>query len=159
MLRVTLITLGRLKEPYLREAVAEYTKRLQSLCRLEVIELSPAPLPDRPSAAQIDAALEAEARKIEEKLPSGAKLIPLCIEGKLLSSEDFSARLESAGMEGGSVAFVIGSSYGLSDRIKRRADLRLSLSPMTFPHQLARVLLLEQIYRGLKILAGGTYHK
>lgn len=159
MLRVTLITLGRLKEPYLREAVAEYTKRLQSLCRLEVIELSPAPLPDRPSAAQIDAALEAEARKIEEKLPSGAKLIPLCIEGKLLSSEDFSARLESAGMEGGSVAFVIGSSYGLSDRIKRCADLRLSLSPMTFPHQLARVLLLEQIYRGLKILAGGTYHK
>lgn len=159
MLRVTLITLGRLKEPYLREAVSEYTKRLQSLCRLEVIELSPAPLPDRPSAAQIDAALEAEARKIEEKLPSGAKLIPLCIEGKLLSSEDFSARLESAGMEGGSVAFVIGSSYGLSDRIKRRADLRLSLSPMTFPHQLARVLLLEQIYRGLKILAGGTYHK
>ncbi len=159
MLRVTLITLGRLKEPYLREAVAEYTKRLQSLCRLEVIELSPAPLPDRPSAAQIDAALEAEARKIEEKLPSGAKLIPLCIEGKLLSSEDFSARLESAGMEGGSIAFVIGSSYGLSDRIKRRADLRLSLSPMTFPHQLARVLLLEQIYRGLKILAGGTYHK
>ncbi len=159
MLRVTLITLGRLKEPYLREAVSEYTKRLQSLCRLEVIELSPAPLPDRPSAAQIDAALEAEARKIEEKLPSGAKLIPLCIEGKLLSSEDFSARLESAGMEGGSIAFVIGSSYGLSDRIKRRADLRLSLSPMTFPHQLARVLLLEQIYRGLKILAGGTYHK
>lgn len=159
MLRVTLITLGRLKEPYLREAVSEYTKRLQSLCQLEVIELSPAPLPDRPSAAQIDAALEAEARKIEEKLPSGAKLIPLCIEGKLLSSEDFSARLESAGMEGGSIAFVIGSSYGLSDRIKRRADLRLSLSPMTFPHQLARVLLLEQIYRGLKILAGGTYHK
>lgn len=159
MLRVTLITLGRLKEPYLREAVSEYTKRLQSLCRLEVIELSPAPLPDRPSAAQIDAALEAEARKIEEKLPSGAKLIPLCIEGKLLSSEDFSARLESAGMEGGSIAFVIGSSYGLSDRIKRRADLLLSLSPMTFPHQLARVLLLEQIYRGLKILAGGTYHK
>ena len=139
--------------------MAEYTKRLQSLCRLEVIELSPAPLPDRPSAAQIDAALEAEARKIEEKLPSGAKLIPLCIEGKLLSSEDFSAWLESAGMEGGSIAFVIGSSYGLSDRIKRRADLRLSLSPMTFPHQLARVLLLEQIYRGLKILAGGTYHK
>ncbi len=159
MLRVTLITLGRLKEAYLREAAAEYTKRLQSLCRMEVIELSPAPLPDRPSAAQIDAALEAEARKIEEKLPPGAKLIPLCIEGKLLSSEDFSARLESAGMEGGSIAFVIGSSYGLSDRIKRRADLRLSLSPMTFPHQLARVLLLEQIYRGLKILAGGTYHK
>lgn len=159
MLRITLITLGRLKESYLREAAAEYTKRLQSLCRLEVIELPPAPLPVRPSRAQIDAALETEARRIEEKLPSGAKRIPLCIEGKLLSSEDFSARLEGLGMEGGSVAFIIGSSYGLADRIKRSAFLPLSLSPMTFPHQLARVMLLEQIYRGLKIPAGGTYHK
>ncbi|MGI6270012.1 MAG: 23S rRNA (pseudouridine(1915)-N(3))-methyltransferase RlmH [Candidatus Howiella sp.] len=159
MLRITLIVLGRLKEDYLRQAAAEYAKRLQSLCRLETIELHPAPLPDRPSSAQIDAALETEARRIEEKLPAGAKLIPLCIEGKTLSSEDFSARLSDIGMGGGSVAFVIGSSYGLADRIKRQADWRLSLSPMTFPHQVARILLLEQIYRGLKILAGGTYHK
>ncbi len=159
-MHVDLIVLGKLKEPYLRQAVAEYEKRLQSFCRLRTVELTPYRLPDDPGDAMIADALEKEAAEIEKHIPPNAFVFALCIEGKSVSSEQFSAQLERAALDGsGSVAFVVGSSFGLSDRIKRRANVRLSMSPMTFPHQLARVMLLEQLYRAFQIRAGAKYHK
>lgn len=160
MIRVDLIVLGKLKESYLRDACAEYRKRLQAFCKLRTVELTPYRLPDDPSDAQILDALEREAAEIEKHIPPNATVYALCIEGKAVSSEQFSAQLETAAVDGdGTVVFVIGSSFGLSDRIKRRANVRLSMSPMTFPHQLARVMLLEQLYRAFQIRAGGKYHK
>ena len=152
--------LGKLKEPYLRDAVAEYQKRLQAFCKLQTIELTPYRLPDDPADALISDALEKEAAEIEKHIPQNAFVYSLCIEGKTMPSEQFSAQLEQAAVQGsGSVVFVIGSSFGLSERVKRRANVRLSMSPMTFPHQLARVMLLEQLYRAFQIRSGGKYHK
>lgn len=152
--------LGKLKEPYLRDAVAEYQKRLQAFCKLQTIELTPYRLPDDPADALISDALEKEAAEIEKHIPQNAFMYALCIEGKTMPSEQFSAQLEQAAVQGsGSVVFVIGSSFGLSERVKRRANVRLSMSPMTFPHQLARVMLLEQLYRAFQIRSGGKYHK
>ncbi len=152
--------LGKLKEPYLRDAVAEYQKRLQAFCKLQTIELTPYRLPDDPADALISDALEKEAAEIEKHIPQNAFVYALCIEGKTMPSEQFSAQLEQAAVQGSSsVVFVIGSSFGLSERIKRRANVRLSMSPMTFPHQLARVMLLEQLYRAFQIRSGGKYHK
>lgn len=152
--------LGKLKEPYLRDAVAEYQKRLQAFCKLQMIELTPYRLPDDPADALISDALEKEAAEIEKHIPQNAFVYALCIEGKTMPSEQFSAQLEQASVQGsGSVVFVIGSSFGLSERVKRRANVRLSMSPMTFPHQLARVMLLEQLYRAFQIRSGGKYHK
>lgn len=160
MMRVTLIAVGKLKESFLRDACAEYSKRLQGFCQLHLIEVPAVKLPDQPSEAQIHAALEKEAEQIAKNIPSGAKVIPLCIEGRSMSSEQFADYLEQTAVSGaGMIAFVIGSSFGLADCIKQRAALRLSMSPMTFPHQLARVMLLEQVYRGFQILSGGKYHK
>lgn len=159
MIHVDLIVLGRLKESYLREAAAEYEKRLQAFCKLRTIELAPYRLPDDPGDAHIRDALEREAVEIEKHIPPNAAVFALCIEGKTMSSEQFSAQIERAALDGCTVVFVIGSSFGLADRIKRRADVRLSMSPMTFPHQLARVMLLEQLYRAFQIAAGGKYHK
>lgn len=152
--------LGKLKETYLRAACVEYEKRLAAFCKLRTIELTPYRLPDNPSEAQIADALEKEAAEIEKHIPQNAVVYALCIEGKTVSSEQFSAQLSKAAVDGAaSVVFVIGSSFGLSDRIKRRANVRLSMSPMTFPHQLARVMLLEQLYRAFQISIGGKYHK
>ena len=160
MIHVELIVLGKLKEPYLRDAVAEYQKRLQAFCKLQTIELTPYRLPDDPADALISDALEKEAAEIEKHIPQNAFVYALCIEGKTMPSEQFSAQLEQAAVQGSSsVVFVIGSSFGLSERIKRRANVRLSMSPMTFPHQLARVMLLEQLYRAFQIRSGGKYHK
>lgn len=160
MIHVELIVLGKLKEPYLRDAVAEYQKRLQAFCKLQTIELTPYRLPDDPADALISDALEKEAAEIEKHIPQNAFVYALCIEGKTMPSEQFSAQLEQAAVQGsGSVVFVIGSSFGLSERVKRRANVRLSMSPMTFPHQLARVMLLEQLYRAFQIRSGGKYHK
>lgn len=160
MMQVKIIAPGRLKESYLRDACAEYQKRLQAFCRLEIAEPEPVRLPAEPSAAQIAQALEKEAVQIERLIPSGARVYALCIEGKLFSSEQLSTDLLRSAAEGaGTVAFILGSSYGLSPRVKQGADVRLSMSPMTFPHQLARVMLLEQIYRAFQIGAGGKYHK
>ena len=159
MIHVDLIVLGKLKESYLRQAVAEYEKRLQAFCKLHTVELTPYRLPDDPNETQIRDALEREAAEIEKHIPQNAAVFALCIEGKTMPSEQFSAQLQKAAMDGGSVVFVIGSSFGLAERIKRRANVRLSMSPMTFPHQLARVMLLEQLYRAFQISAGGKYHK
>lgn len=159
-MNVTLICLGKLKEDYLRAACEEYTKRLGAFCRLQTVELEPARLPDNPSQSQIDAALEDEAKRITAKIPKGAACFAMCIEGKQYSSEKFSKLLQSASVEGGAnVAFIIGSSFGLSEKIKQMSKYKLSMSEMTFPHQLARVMLLEQIYRAFQIESGGKYHK
>lgn len=159
-MQVTLIVLGKLKEDYLRAACAEYIKRLQSFCKLNVVELNPQKLPDSPSDLQIRDALEKESVEIRKHIPNGAKVITLCIEGKMMSSEKLSESLDRIAVGGtGSVCFVIGSSFGLSDSVKSISDIRLSMSPMTFPHQLARVMLLEQIYRAFQISHGGKYHK
>lgn len=160
MLSVRLICVGKLKEKFYRDACAEYEKRLKGYCRLELMELTEQRLPERPSQAQIDAALAKEAEAIRAKIPQGSAVIAMCIEGKELSSEQFAGTL-SGWMNGGvsQLCVVIGGSCGLDANFKRSAQLRLSMSPMTFPHHLARVMVLEQLYRALNIAAGGKYHK
>lgn len=164
MQRVTLLCVGKLKEKFYAEAAAEYAKRLSRYCRLEITELPEERLPEGPSPAQIDAALTKEAESICRKLPPSSRLIALCVEGQLRSSEEL-ARLMAAwaaGAEGGlekRLVFLIGGSFGLHASIKAQAAAKLSMSPMTFPHHLARVMLLEQIYRACQINAGTRYHK
>ncbi len=156
MRRVTLVCVGRLKEKFYLDAAAEYAKRLGRFCRLDIAELPEQRLPESPSPAQIQQALAREAEAVRGKLPPSAAVAALCVEGRLCSSEEL-ARLLAA--QTGHLVFVIGGSYGLHDSVKAGADLRLSMSPMTFPHHLARVMLLEQIYRSFQILEGGRYHK
>ena len=159
MIKITLITLGKLKEKYLREASDEYQKRLSRYCKLDIVEIEPVKLNDKPSQSEIDAALEREAEMIIKKIPQETRVYSLCVEGKSLSSENFSAKVKTAVDEGKGITFIIGSSYGLSERVKKLSEYRLSLSEMTFPHQLFRVMLLEQIYRAFKISEGSAYHK
>ena len=158
--RIQLICVGKMKEKFYIDAAAEYVKRLSAYCRLQVVELPEERLPADPSRAQIDAALEKEEAAIRGKLAPGAALVALCVEGEEKSSEALSRLLAGWGAAGtGSLAFVIGGSYGLHPDIKALARLRLSMSPMTFPHHLARVMLLEQLYRAFKIDEGSSYHK
>lgn len=158
MLEVKLVCIGKLKEKYWRDAVAEYAKRLSAFCRFSIVELNEARLPQNPSEAEIARALEEEAKAISASVGRSA-VYALCIEGKMLSSEKLAAELEGAAVGGASsVAFVIGSSHGLHESAKALGK-RISMSPMTFPHQLARVMLCEQIYRAFSINAGTKYHK
>ena len=160
MLSVYLICVGKLKEKFYRDACAEYQKRLGGYCKLTLIELPEERLPASPSRAQIDAALEKEAAAVRAKLPPGASVAALCIEGELCSSEDLSALLSGWAQTGQKhLVFLIGGSYGLHPSLKAQAWKRISMSPMTFPHHLARVMLLEQLYRGFKIGEGSGYHK
>ena len=160
MLRVRLICVGRLKERFYTEAVAEYQKRLSAFCRLEPVELQEERLSAKPSQAEIDAALRKEAAEIEKSLLKDAKLVCLCVEGEACSSEELSAYLTKAELDSQPrICFVIGGSYGLDAGLKQKADLCLSMSKMTFPHHLARVMLLEQLYRGFQIREGTKYHK
>lgn len=159
MIKITVIALAKLKEKYLCEAAEEYKKRLSRYCRLETIELEPERLREKPSDSEIEAALEKEAQKIIKKIPAGAFVTALCVEGRGMSSRQFSETLAAKCSAPGGMVFIIGSSYGLSDSVKRMADLRLSVSEMTFPHRLFRVMLLEQIYRAFKIIEGGEYDK
>ncbi len=160
MQNITLICIGRLKEGYLREAVAEYTKRLSGLCKLNLVELPAEKLSDNPSCKEIENALESEGKKILEKIPKGAYVYTMCIEGKQKSSEELSSEMENLAVRGYSnIVFIIGGSFGISDRVKAVSDFRLSMSRMTFPHQVARVMLLEQIYRAIQISIGTRYHK
>lgn len=160
MLHVRLICVGKLKETFYREACVEYEKRLKGYCRLEIAELTEQRLPERPSQAQVDAALHKEAEAIRAKIPSGSQVIAMCIEGKQLSSEQLADRLDSWMSSGTSqICILIGSSCGMEEALKQSAQLRLSMSPMTFPHHLARVMVLEQLYRALNLAAGGKYHK
>ena len=160
MLNVTIIVPGNLKEKYLRDAQAEYCKRLTSFCKINIIEVSVERLPNQPGDAEISSALEKEGRRILAAVPKNSFLYAMCIEGKQRSSIAFSQELERLTVSGNShVTFVIGSSFGLSEEVKRAADASLSMSEMTFPHQLARIMLLEQLYRAFQISAGGKYHK
>ncbi len=160
MLNIQIICIGKLKEDYLRMACAEYQKRLGAFCRLQITELAPARLPENPNEAQIAAALDDEGSRILAKVSQSDALITLCIEGKELSSEKLSAEIDGYALKGiSSLCFVIGGSHGISPAVKSKSSLRLSMSPMTFPHQLARVMLLEQIYRAFMISSGGKYHK
>jgi 23S rRNA (pseudouridine1915-N3)-methyltransferase len=160
MQRIDIIAVGHLKEKYLKEASSEYEKRLSTLCKLKITEIEPAKLPDNPNPSQISAALEQEAAKILAAVPTAAEVYPMCIEGKQFSSEELSHKLDSLAVMGkSSVCFIIGGSYGLSNRVKGLGKKGISMSKMTFPHQLARIMLLEQIYRAYKISMGGTYHK
>lgn len=162
MISVWLICVGKLKEKFYIDACAEYAKRLGAYCKLTVLELPEEKLPPRPAPAQIAAALAREAQAVRAKLPPGSYVTALCVEGRLRSSEELAVKLR--GGPGGAcgarhLVFLIGSSYGLDPSLKAEAQDRLSMSPMTFPHHLARVMLLEQLYRGFKINEGGTYHK
>ena len=157
-MQIRLITVGKLKEPWLRDAFAEYEKRLQRYCKFTCTELPEARLSETPSEAEIRHTLETEGKAILQAV--SGRILALCIEGKLRSSEEFAKLLEQTAVGGDStLSFVIGSSFGLSETVKQAADVRLSLSPMTFTHQLARVLLSEQIYRAFQINTGGKYHK
>ena len=160
MLSLHIICVGKLKEKFYADAVAEYQKRLSAYCRLNIMELPEEKLPQEPSQAQIDAALKKEAHAIRAKLPPRARTVALCIEGQLLSSEELAGRMQvwEVGPTN-QLCFLIGSSYGLDEELKAEAQVRLSMSPMTFPHHLARVMLLEQVYRAFKINEGSKYHK
>ncbi|WMJ83557.1 23S rRNA (pseudouridine(1915)-N(3))-methyltransferase RlmH [Oscillospiraceae bacterium LTW-04] len=159
MRNIRLITVGKLKEKYLSQGCAEYLKRLSAFARVQVIELDEVRLPERPSQAQIDAALALEGEKILDKA-RGSALIALCIEGELFSSEQLAAKLDALEVQGNSaISLAIGSSFGLDDAVKKTAVVRLSFSRMTFPHQLIRLILCEQLYRACSISAGGKYHK
>ena len=159
MMKVTIICLGKLKEKYLSQACDEYRKRLSRYCNLDFVELDPIKLPEKPSNAEINTALDKEAEIILKKIPQNSEVFTLCIEGKQLSSEALAQRVESLKNMGKSLTFIIGSSYGLSQKIKALSQLKLSFSQMTFPHQLFRVMLLEQVYRAFKINEGSEYHK
>lgn len=160
MQRVTVLCVGKLKEKFYIDAAAEYVKRLQRHCKLELIELPEQRLPDDPSPAEIQKALRAEGDAIRERLPKGGAVIALCIEGKPCSSQELSRRMADFGVRGKTqLTFLIGGSVGLDEDLKRRADWRLSMSPMTFPHHMARIMLLEQIYRAYQIADGTKYHK
>ena len=160
MQKVSVICVGRMKEKFYIDAAAEYVKRLSRFCKLEILELPEDRLPDDPSQAQIDAALAKEADAIRSKLPPSAYVIALCVEGRQRSSEELAALMARSANQGEShLVFLIGGSFGLHPSVKSLADLKLSMSPMTFPHHLARVMLLEQIYRGYQINAGSKYHK
>ena len=160
MQKVTILCVGKLKEKFYTEAVAEYSKRLSRFCKLDILELPEERLPEDPSPAQIGAALAKEADAIRSKLPPSAYVIAMCVEGKPRSSEALARLMADSANRGGShLVFLIGGSFGLHPSVKALADERLSMSPMTFPHHLARVMLLEQVYRAYQINAGSRYHK
>lgn len=160
MFDITLITMGKLKEKFYLSAAEEYAKRLKGYCRFQLLELPEQRLPDSPSQAEITAGLEKEADLILSKIPKGAWLCVFTPEGKILSSEEFAEKLQDVKLSGKSNAcFLIGSSFGMADRVKQMADFKLSMGKMTFPHHLARIMVLEQLYRAEAIQAGSKYHK
>lgn len=160
MFDVTLICMGKLKEKFYLSAAQEYSKRLGGYCAFHLVELPEYRLPENPSSAEISAGLDKEAEQILQKIPKGAWFCIFTPEGKTLSSEEFAGKLKEIKLSGkSSVCFLIGSSFGIAPQIKQRADFRLSMGPMTFPHHLARIMVLEQLYRSEAIQAGSKYHK
>ena len=160
MFEITLITMGKLKEKFYLSAASEYEKRLKGYCRFQILELPEFRLPENPSPAEIAAGLEREAETIFAKIPKGSWFCVLTPEGKLLSSEELADTMKTVKNSGKSAAcFLIGSSFGMDPGLKAQADFKLSMSKMTFPHHLARVMVLEQLYRAESIQAGSKYHK
>lgn len=159
MFHIKILAPGSLKEGYWRDAAAEYQKRLGAFARVELVQLREQRLPDAPTPGEIAAALEKEADEMIAAIPPRAVLIALCVEGKQLSSEELAKKLDQIKLTSGELCLAIGSSYGLAPRVKEAAAFRLSVSALTFPHQMLRVMLLEILYRCLSISAGGKYHK
>ncbi|MBR5155966.1 MAG: 23S rRNA (pseudouridine(1915)-N(3))-methyltransferase RlmH [Clostridia bacterium] len=159
-MKVTIIAVGKIKEKFYTSAVEEYAKRLSKYCRFEVVEVKDEKTPDDPTAIEKQKVLDHEAQRIIDKIPKGAKVVTLCVEGEQMPSEKFAKILSKATVDGvSSIVFIIGGSMGLSEEVKKLSSLRLSFSEMTFPHMLMRVVLAEQIYRAFTIIEGKTYHK
>ncbi|OUP85517.1 23S rRNA (pseudouridine(1915)-N(3))-methyltransferase RlmH [Lachnoclostridium sp. An169] len=159
-MKITLITVGKIKEKYLRDAIAEYTKRLNKYCKLEIIEVADEKTPDQASGTVEENIRTKEGERILKYIRDDMYVITLEIAGKMLSSEEFAEKVETLGIQGkSSIAFVIGGSIGLGKEVLKRSDFALSFSKMTFPHQLMRVVLLEQVYRAYRIINGEPYHK
>ncbi len=159
-MKITLVTVGKIKERFFADAIKEYEKRLSRYCRLGIVQVADEKTPEKASEAKARQIREREGERILAQLKEGAYVIALAIEGKMASSEELAKKLEKLGITGKSqVVFVIGGSLGLSEAVLKRADEQLSFSRMTFPHQLMRVILLEQIYRSYRIIAGEPYHK
>lgn len=160
MMNINFIVLGKLKEKYMKDFSAEYEKRLSGYCKLTVTELEPVKLSDNPSEQEIKNALAKETQMIKAKIPKNSFVFSMCIEGKQMSSEELSKKLEEIALTGkNNITFIIGSSFGLSDEIKQMSDYKFSMSKMTFPHKLARIMLTEQVYRALSITNNAKYHK
>ncbi len=160
MFEITLIAMGKLKEKFYTSAAAEYEKRLSGYCNFKILELPESRLPENPSQAEIASGLQKEAAVILSKIPKGSWFCVLTPEGKMLSSEALAEKMHQVKLSGKSCAcFLIGSSFGIAPEVKQKADFQLSMSPMTFPHHLARVMVLEQLYRSEAIQAGSKYHK
>lgn len=156
---ITIITVGKIKEKFIKDALSEYEKRLSRFVKFKNVEIPDRPIPENASPAEEQAVLEKEGADILAKINKGDKVIAMCIEGKKLSSEAFAKKLADTFMTASSVTFIIGGSLGLSDAVKARADFKMSMSEMTFPHNLARLMLTEQIYRAFKINSNESYHK
>lgn len=161
MIKINIICIGKIKEKYFTDAIGEYSKRLTAYCKYNIIELNEERIrSNSPNQSQIAEVLDAEGKRILQKISSGDYVIAMCIEGRLMSSEELSKVIDNASISGKStIDFIIGGSYGLSDEVKSRANLKLSMSKMTFPHQMARMILSEQIYRAFEISTNGKYHK
>lgn len=159
-MKITILTVGKIKENYLKDAIAEYKKRLGNYCRLEILEVADEKVPDKAGEALKEAVQNKEAERLLKYIKDDMFVITLEIQGKMLTSEGLADKIGNLGLTGNSnIAFVIGGSIGLGKAVQARSDYALSFSKMTFPHQLMRVILLEQIYRSFKILKGETYHK
>ena len=159
-MKITVIAVGKIKEKFYTDAIAEYSKRLSRYCKLEIIQVADEKTPDGASEAQERQIKEKEGSRILAQIKDGAYVIALAVQGTMLSSEQLASKLNKLGVDGQSqIVLIIGGSLGLSDEVLKRADYHLSFSPMTFPHQLMRVILLEQIYRSYRIISGEPYHK
>ena len=160
MLNIKLICVGRLREKFYIDAFDEYTRRLSAYCKFECVELNEVKLGDKPSDKEIENALMRESADIEKAIPKDAYVIAMCVGAKQLKSEELAQKINSLAISGrGKICFIIGGSFGMAESVKKRADMRLGMSAMTFPHHLARVMLTEQIYRSFKIIEGSRYHK
>lgn len=160
MLNIKLICVGKLRERFYIDAFNEYARRLSAYCKFECVELNETKLGDKPSDKEIENALVRESSDIEKAIPKDAYVIAMCVGTKQLKSEELAQKINSLALSGrGKICFIIGGSFGMAESVKQRADMRLGMSEMTFPHHLARVMLTEQIYRSFKIIEGSRYHK
>ena len=158
-MNVTVIAVGKLKEGYLRDGCKEYIKRLGAYAKVNVIEINEEKCSDNPSDSEIKNVIKKEGERIIAKIPKGSAVIPLCIEGREYDSREFSGLIENISLSNSHICFVIGGSFGLDDSVKQTGKIKLSFGKMTLPHQLARMVLLEQIYRGFSIMNNSKYHK
>lgn len=158
-MNITVVCVGKIKEKFYTDAINEYSKRLSRFCKIDIVEVKDTKIPDNPSDKECAQVLEKEAELILSKIPKDSYVIPLCIEGKELSSPELADKIRTISMEKSHITFIIGGSLGITEDVKRMGNLRLSFGKMTLPHQLMRVVLLEQIYRAFKINGGESYHK